>query len=74
MAKSFSENIATFDLVTTPRDIKDVDEFLEKIEKIIDLDKDEIDLYIKNFNSKAFFNRELVLKKTYLKLKSQDLK
>ena len=31
-----SENIATFDLVTTPRDIKDVDEFLEKIEKIID--------------------------------------
>ena len=58
-----SENIATFDLVTTPRDIKDIDEFLEKIEKIIDLDKDEIDLYIKNFNSKAFFNRELVLKK-----------
>ena len=58
-----SENIATFDLVTTPRDIKDVDEFLEKIEKIIDLDKDEIDLYIKNFYSKAFFNRELVLKK-----------
>ncbi len=61
-----SENIATFDLVTTPRDIRDVDEFLGKIEKIIDLDKDEIDLYIKNFNSKAFFNRELVLKKTYL--------
>ena len=30
-----SENIATFDLVTTPRDIKDVDEFLKKIEKII---------------------------------------
>ena len=58
-----SENIATFDLVTTPRDIKDVDAFIEKIEKIIDLDKDEIDLYIKNFNSKAFFNRELVLKK-----------
>ena len=61
--KVISENIATFDLVTTPRDIKDVDEFLEKIEKIIDLDKDEIELYIKSFNSKAFFNRELVLKK-----------
>ena len=58
-----SENIATFDLVTIPRDIIDVEEFLKKIKNIIDLDKDEIDLYIKNFNSKAFFNRELVLKK-----------
>ena len=69
-----SENIATFDLVTTPRDIKDVDEFLEKIEKIIDLDKDEINLYIKNFNSRHFLIESWFLKKTYLKLKSQDLK
>ena len=58
-----SENIATFDLVTIPKDIKDVDEFLKKIDKVINLNKNEIDIYIKNFNSMAFFNRELVLKK-----------
>ena len=58
-----SENIATFDLVTTPRDINDDDEFIRKIQNINDLDKDDIDLYIKNINSKSFLKREILLKK-----------
>ena len=69
-----SENIATFDLVTTPRDIKDVDEFLEKIEKLLILIKMRSIFTSKILILRHFLIESWFLKKTYLKLKLQDLK
>jgi penicillin-binding protein 2 len=56
-------NIKTFDLITKPNSIDDVESFLQLIKPVIDLTELEVNQYLENFKEKAFVNKELVLKK-----------
>lgn len=56
-------NRATFDLVTVPAQIEDLDVFIEQISEIMPLSVQSIEDYKNLFNSKALYNRELVLLK-----------
>ena len=58
-------NIKTFDLITKPNSIDDVESFLQLIKPVIDLTELEVNQYLENFKEKAFVNKELVLKKNY---------
>ena len=56
-------NEPTFDLITNPNLIIDLDLFLEEIEPVIFLSDIEKTRYRKFYKDKAFINKELVLKK-----------
>jgi len=57
------KNEPTFDLITRPNLISDIDSFLEEIEPVIFLSETEKLRYKKFQKEKAFVNKELVLKK-----------
>ena len=61
--KVLIKNEPTFDLITRPNLIDDIDSFLEKIQPVIFLSENEISKYRKLQKEKAFVNKELVLKK-----------
>ena len=56
-------NIKTFDLITKPNSIDDVESFLQLIKPVIHLTESEVTQYLEKFKEKAFVNKELVLKK-----------
>ena len=57
------KNQPTFDLITRPNLIADIDSFLDEIEPVIFLSEAEKFRYKKLHKEKAFANKELVLKK-----------
>lgn len=57
------KNEPTFDLITRPNLISNIDSFLEEIEPVIFLSQAEKNRYKKLQKEKAFVNKELVLKK-----------
>ena len=61
--KVLVKNEPTFDLITRPNLISDIDSFLEEIEPVIYLSQAEKNRYKKLQKEKAFVNKELVLKK-----------
>ena len=56
-------NQPTFDLITRPNLILDIDSFLEEIQPVIFLSEEEKSMYKKVQKERAFINKELVLKK-----------
>ena len=56
-------NVPSYDLIIEPWKILDLNKFIEKISLVIKLNQDEIDFVTENFNQKARYNRELILKK-----------
>ena len=56
-------NVPSYDLIIKPWKISDLNKFIEKISLFIELNPDEIDFVTENFNQKARYNRELILKK-----------
>ena len=61
--KTLIKNKPTYDLITRPNLIDDINSFLEKIQPVIFLSENEISNYKKLQKEKAFVNKELVLKK-----------
>jgi len=61
--KALVKNEPTFDLITRPNLISNIDSFLEEIEPVIFLSPVEKNRYKKLQKEKAFVNKELVLKK-----------
>ena len=61
--KALIKNEPTFDLITRPYLIDDINSFIEKIQPVIFLSENEISKYKKLQKEKAFVNKELVLKK-----------
>ena len=56
-------NDPTFDLITRPNLIEDIDNFINEIQGVIFLSEKEILNFKKAYQKKAFANKELVLKK-----------
>jgi penicillin-binding protein 2 len=56
-------NVPSYNLIIKPWEIPDLNKFIEKISLVIELNPDEIDFVTENFNQKARYNRELILKK-----------
>lgn len=56
-------NEPTFDLITQPNLIEDVESFLNEIKPIVFLTEVEQSRYLQSYKEKAFVNKELVLKK-----------
>jgi len=56
-------NKATFDLITIPAKIENLDAFLANITEFLSISDKDLETYKKLFNSKALYNRELVLLK-----------
>ena len=56
-------NVPSYDLIIKPSKIKNLNNFIFEISKIIDIDKDNLDYVLKNFSLKANYNRELILKR-----------
>jgi len=61
--KVLIKNEPTYDLITRPNLIDDIDSFIEKIQPVIFLSENEISKYKLLQKEKAFVNKELVLKK-----------
>ena len=61
--KVLVKNEPTFDLITRPHLISNIDSFIEEIEPVIYLSQAEKNRYKKLQKEKAFVNKELVLKK-----------
>ena len=61
--KVIIRNEPTFDLITRPNLILNIDSFLEEIQPVVYLSEDEKSEYRKLQKEKAFTNKELVLKK-----------
>jgi penicillin-binding protein 2 len=61
--RALISNQPTFDLITRPNLILDIDSFLEEIQPVIFLSEAEKSRYRKLQKEKAFVNKELVLKK-----------
>ncbi len=61
--RALIKNEPTYDLITRPNLISDIDSFLEEIQPVIYLSETEKLRYIKFQKEKAFVNKELVLKK-----------
>jgi len=61
--KVLIKNEPTYDLITRPNLIDDIDSFIEKIKPVIFLSENEISKYKELQKEKAFVNKELVLKK-----------
>ena len=57
------KNKPTFDLITRPNLISDIDSFLDEIQPVIFLSESDRNQYKKLEQEKAFVNKELVLKK-----------
>ena len=57
---SIVRNIKTFDLITKPNSIDDVESFLQLIKPVIHLSESEATQYLEKFKEKAFVNKELV--------------
>ena len=60
-------NVPTYDLIVKASLIKSIDAFLSDLSPIIELDSDELDYVRENFDLKARYNRELILKKNLSK-------
>jgi penicillin-binding protein 2 len=56
-------NVPTYDLIIQPSKVKNLDDFIINISKIIELTEAEIESINKNFKNKATYNRELTIKK-----------
>ena len=61
--KALIKNEPTFDLITRPNLISNIESFLEEIQPVIYLSETEKSRYIRLQKEKAFVNKELVLKK-----------
>ena len=61
--KIIVNNVPTYDLIIKPSQIKNIDSFLADISLIIELEPDEFDFVRENFDIKARYNRELIVKK-----------
>ena len=61
--KLLVKNEPTFDLITQPNLIDDIDSFLDEIQPVIFLSESDKSQYKKLQKEKAFANKELVLKK-----------
>ena len=61
--KALIKNEPTFDLITRPNQISDIDSFLDEIQPVIFLSESDRNQYKKLEQEKAFVNKELVLKK-----------
>ena len=60
-------NIPSYDLIIKPWKIDNLDIFIKNISSIIELIPSEIDFVTENFEQKARYNRELILKKNLSK-------
>ena len=60
-------NVPTYDLIIQPSKVKNLDDFIINISKIIELTEAEIESINKNFKNKATYNRELTIKKNLSK-------
>ena len=56
-------NVPSYDLIIKPWEIPDLNKFIKKISLVFELNPDEINFVTENFNRKARYNRELILKK-----------
>ena len=61
--KIIVNNVPTYDLIVKASLIKSIDTFLSDLSPIIKLDSDELDYVRENFDLKARYNRELIVKK-----------
>jgi penicillin-binding protein 2 len=61
--KIIINNVPTYDLIVKASLIKSIDTFLSDLSPIIELDLDELDYVKENFDLKARYNRELIVKK-----------
>ena len=61
--KIIVNNVPTYDLIVKASLIKSIDAFLSDLSPIIELDSDELDYVKENFDHKARYNRELIVKK-----------
>ena len=61
--KIIVNNVPTYDLIVKASLIKSIDAFLSDLSPIIELDSDELDYVRENFDHKARYNRELIVKK-----------
>ena len=61
--KIIVNNVPTYDLIVKASLIKSIDAFLSDLSPIIELDSDELDFVRENFDLKARYNRELIIKK-----------
>jgi penicillin-binding protein 2 len=61
--KIIVNNVPTYDLIIRPSKIRSIENFLSEISLIINLNSDELNHVKENFDLKARYNRELVVKK-----------
>ena len=61
--KIIVNNVPTYDLIVKASQIKSINVFLSDLLPIIELDSDELDYVKENFDHKARYNRELIVKK-----------
>ena len=61
--KIIVNNVPTYDLIVKASLIKNIDAFLSDLSPIIELGSDELDYVRENFDLKALYNRELIVKK-----------
>jgi penicillin-binding protein 2 len=61
--KIIVNNVPTYDLIVKASLIKSIDAFLSDLSSIIELDSNELDFVRENFDLKARYNRELIIKK-----------
>ena len=61
--KIIVNNVPTYDLIIKPSQIESIDSLLSDLSLIINLNSNEIDYVKENFDLKASYNRELVVKK-----------
>ena len=64
--KIIVNNVPTYDLIIKPSQIKNIDSFLSDLSLIVDLNSNELDYVKENFDLKASYNRELVVKKKFI--------
>ena len=65
--KIIVNNVPTYDLIIRPSKIRSIENFLSEISLIININSDELNYVKENFDLKARYNRELVVKKNLSK-------
>ena len=65
--KIIVNNVPTYDLIIRPSKIRSIENFLSEISLIINLNSNELNYVKENFDLKASYNRELVVKKNLSK-------
>lgn len=65
--KIIVNNVPTYDLIIRPSKIRNIENFLSEISLIININSDELNYVRENFDLKARYNRELVVKKNLSK-------